>query len=81
MQPNTKTGKTRLKYRAGAFEMPESQPQTNQYFNPEMFTAPMGMAGQGFSMPFVPHQADMYASRYGYGQEVQEVTHQVKPVK
>lgn len=81
MQPTAKEGKTRLKYKAGAFELPQQQPQPDAYFGTGY--VPVGPSQQtaAFGLPYIAPFTDMYANRYGNAEYVEEVVHKIAPKK
>lgn len=79
MQSTTKEGKTRLKYKAGAFEMPPQQLQPEAFYGASYLPGGIGLPGASFGMPFMAPPTDLYASRYGSSDYVEEVVHHIAP--
>lgn len=81
MQPNTKEGKTRLKYKAGAFEMPPQQLQPEAVFGGGFLPGGSGLQTSSYGLPYMAPMTDMYATRYGNSEYVEEVVHPIAPKK
>ena len=79
MQPTTKEGKTRLKYKAGAFEMPQQQLQPEAYYGASYVPGGIGLTNPSYGMPFIAQTTDMYANRYGNSEYVEEEVHHISP--
>ena len=80
MQRDGRQEKTRLKYKAGAFEPPTNERPFEPYYGTDFFPGTMGLSHAGYGMGYMPQpQIDMFTMPFGNQEYVEEEVHVVKP--